>query len=283
MIEFSKTYRGKWHDAMHAAHTFVTGSTLPVTLRQTFYHLVARQLLDNTDTNYKRLSALTAEERRAGKFPSLVDNQREISRAYADKSPKDSLLQTAGTYRLDRAIGQPYQVWMLAEKRGMTAALEQSFLRYGVRIIGLGGYASQTLLDDVSAAVARDGRPAVAIYAGDFDATGQDIPRHLKDRTDSWAHWEQIALTDAQIDEFGLPENPGKSSDSRAAAFTSRNGRLVQVEVDALDPAVLDRLYREAFTKYWDRSAFDALVAREQDEQQQILDFVATFKGGEIA
>ncbi|MGO2746741.1 hypothetical protein [Microbacterium sp.] len=277
---FSRAYRGKWLPAMIAAHEFVDKSVLPVTLRQTFYSLVSRQLLENTETNYRKLSENTAAERRAGSFPAFVDNGREIHRAYADVSPSATLTAAAKYYRLDRSIGQPFQVWMLAEKRGMTSAMRASFEKYGVRIIGLGGYASQTLLDDVRREIVRDGRPAIGIYGGDFDATGQDIPRHFQDGTGSWVEWVQVALTADQVEEYNLPENPGKTTDTRSAAFAERHGRLVQVEIDALEPLVLDQLYRDAFDQFTDKSAFEDVLDREADERQQMLDFIGTFQGG---
>lgn len=275
MIDFSRAYRGKWMPALEVARDFVNKSTLPVTLRQVFYALVSRQLLENTESNYRRLSAITAEERRHGTFPALVDNGREIHRAYAEISPEQALMTTANYYQSDHTEGQAFQIFLVAEKRGMTAALRQSFGKYGVSVLGLGGYASQTLLDDVSAQIRADGRPAIGIYAGDFDPTGQDIPRHFIEGCGPWADWVQIALTAEQVDTYNLPENPGKTTDARAAAFEARNGKLVQVEVDALDPALLDSLYRAAFAKFWDKSHFEHVIAREQQQRELMREFAS--------
>lgn len=283
MTEFSRSYRGKWLPAMLAARDFVNKSTLPVTLRQTFYALVSRQLLENTETNYRQLSEKTAEERRQGKFPALVDNGREIQQAYAYTSPEEAFVSSAHYYQRDHSEGQEFQVFMIAEKRGMTAALRQSFDRYGVSIIGLGGYTSQTLLDDVTEQIRRDGRPAVGIYAGDFDPTGQDIPRHFLEGCGPWEEWVQVALTAGQVDEYRLPENPGKTTDSRAEAFAARNGKLVQVEVDALDPVVLDHLYRNAFDQFHDKSMFDGVMRVEAAQRELMREFAATWPGFERA
>lgn len=280
---FSRAYRGKWLPAMSAARDFVDKSTLPVTLRQVFYSLVSRQLLENTETNYRQLSEKTAEERRQGCFPALVDNGREIHQAYADTSPEAAFIATANYYGIDHSAGQDFQIFMISEKRGMTAALRQSFEKYGASVLGLGGYASQTLLDDVTEQIRRDGRPAVGIYAGDFDPTGQDIPRHFIEGCGPWAEWVQVALTSAQVDEYQLPENPGKTTDTRSGAFAERNGKLVQVEVDALDPQVLDGLYRDAFERFYDKSTFeDVLVheARQRDLMREFASGWAQFERG---
>jgi hypothetical protein len=69
-----------------------------VTLRQLFYGLVAAQVLPNTQTYYRRLSAQTAQARRDNNFPDLVDGTREISGSYFDNSPGDALRDAAEYY-----------------------------------------------------------------------------------------------------------------------------------------------------------------------------------------
>ena len=49
-----------------------------MTLRQLFYRLVSAQVIPNSQGAYKRLSALTAEARRDGDFPALIDRGRTI-------------------------------------------------------------------------------------------------------------------------------------------------------------------------------------------------------------
>ena len=75
-------------------------------------------------------------------------------------------------------------------------------------------------------------------------------------------------MTAAQVREYALPVNPGKSSDSRAAGFISRHGSLMQVELDALDPAVLRRLYADAISEFWDTSAYAAVVELERQQRE---------------
>src|SRR2546430_576820 len=79
------------------------------------------------------------------------------------------------------------------------------------------------------------GRPsAVLLYAGDFDPSGEDILRDFHAKTQCWSIVRRIALTASQVEHYKLPEAPGKSTDTRAAAFVSSHGRLCQVELDAL-------------------------------------------------
>jgi hypothetical protein len=50
---------------------------------------------------------------------------------------------------------------------------------------------------------------------------------------------------------------------SRAAAFATKHGRLVQVELKTLAPEVLRGLYEQAIERYWDADALDRPAARE--------------------
>jgi hypothetical protein len=110
------------------------------------------------------------------------------------------------------------------------------------------------------------------IYAGDLDPSGEDILRDFTERCDVWSKVEHIAVRPEQIDELGLSVNPGKSSDSRATAFRSRHRDLglVQVEVEAIPPDTLQRLYTDAMAPWWDVSIAQAVLERERMEREQL-------------
>ena len=111
--------------------------------------------------------------------------------------------------------------------------------------------------------VENDGRPAVLIYAGDLDPSGEDILRDLGDRCDVFTKTEHIAVRPAQVSELGLVVNPGKPTDTRARGFVARHGELIQVEVEAIKPATLRRLYDEALGRWFDTPTYEAAVAAE--------------------
>ncbi|MQB02474.1 MAG: hypothetical protein GEU78_20075, partial [Actinobacteria bacterium] len=67
-----------WPAVIDRAAVIVEGYDTSVTLRQLFYRLVTSQLIPNSSTAYKRLSALTAQARRDGTFPDLIDRGRQI-------------------------------------------------------------------------------------------------------------------------------------------------------------------------------------------------------------
>lgn len=67
-------------------------------------------------------------------------------------------------------------------------------------------------------------------------------------------------------DHFKLPPNLGKKTDSRAPGFVARHGQLVQVEVEALRPEQLLRLFEDALEPYVDKSVLDAVIEQEDED-----------------
>ena len=266
-----KAARLDWPAILERAAEIVNSYDTGVTLRQLFYRLVAAQVLPNTQTVYRRLSARTAEARRAGTFPALVDATRGIVRPRSFDGPEQAREWLASIYRRDRTEGQEQTIYLGVEKQGLVALLQSWYWDMGLPIVALKGYGSQTYLDEIGEDVERQGRPAVMLYAGDFDPTGEDIERDLGKRCPA-LDVRRIALTEDQVREHGLPENPAKAGDSRGAGFKARHGKLVQVEVDALPPDVLRDLFDAAMAGEWDKSQWERSVKREDRERTKLED-----------
>lgn len=258
--------RLSWAPIVDQAATIVRSYDTSVTLRQLFYRLVSIQVLPNTVTAYKTLSDRTAEARREGTFPDLVDRGRAIHRESSWDDPADAMAALISQYRTDRTIGQDVSLYLGVEKAGIVNQLTAWFGELGIPILALSGYSSQSYVNDVVADVSRSGRPAVLLYSGDHDPSGEDIDRDFISRTGCWSKVTRIALNAEQVVQYQLPPNPGKSTDSRAAAFVARHGALVQVELDALDPTDLHSLYQAAIGEFWDESAYELALDRERED-----------------
>lgn len=259
-----------WQAIVHESARIVNSYSTGVTLRQLFYRLVSAHILPNSQNAYKGLSRHTAIARREGWFPDFIDRNRSIHRYRTFDSPDEALRWLKAVYRRPRDEDQEWSIYLGVEKSGIVEQLTDWFGDYGVGIVALGGYASQSYVDQIARDVADQGRPAVFIYAGDFDPSGEDIERDFLVRTDCWDEQHRIALTPAQIQQYNLPPLPGKSWDSRAAGFIAKHGQLMQVELDALDPDDLRRLYEDAFAQYWDDDTYQRSLRREAREEAQL-------------
>jgi hypothetical protein len=184
----------------------------------------------------------------------------------------------ANAYRRDRTEGQPVALYLGVEKHGLLEQLSTWFGDLGLPIITLGGYSSQTqkdeVADDLAADLARQDRSSVLLYAGDFDPSGEDISRDFiarvgasVDSPTAFTDVRRIALSPAQVEQYDLPEDVGKVTNSRAPGFVARHGKLVQVELDALPPDVLRQLYADAIAEHWDDAAYQAVLEREVAER----------------
>lgn len=284
------TSRLRWPAIIARAAEIVESYDIPVTLRQLFYRLVMEQLIPNAEGPYKRLSELTADLRRKGEFPPLFDRGRRILEPPTFAGVADGITALLQQYRLDRTIGQTAQVFIGVEKNALAGLLEAWFENYGLPVLPLGGFSSEDIDRRVKDRVHTDGRPAVLIIAGDFDASGMDITRNFIQQTDCWKAVHRIALDESLIDRLGLPVLEGKATDSRAARFIAEHPDIherhdfghtairgkrvripVQVELDAVEPNMLRSLYLDAVAQYWDVSAFERVVASEQDDLAEIL------------
>jgi len=270
-----------WSSIIERAADIVRSYDTSVTLRQLFYRLVSEQVIPNTTTAYKRLSSLTAEARRQGDFPDLIDRGRQIHRDPFWDSAADAIEALLDQFRLDRTAGQDTSIYLGVEKAGMVVQLQSWFGDLGIPVLALGGYSSQTYAATVRRHVGAQDRFAVLLYAGDFDPSGEDIDRDFIEQTNCWLEVVRVALTAEQVREHRLPINPGKASDSRAAGFIERHGSLMQVELDALDPTALRSMFQAAVDEFWDTSAYRRVLDREQSARRRLAELAASIGGDE--
>jgi hypothetical protein len=161
-------------------------------------------------------------------------------------------------------------IYLGIEKHGLLGLMQSWFDDLGIPIVPLGGYTSQSFIDEVRADIERQKRPAVLLYGGDFDPSGEDIERDFIERVGLFDRVIRIALTEAQVTEYDLPPAMGKAGDSRASTFIAKYGRLVQVELDALPPDVLRGLFQAAIDELWDTSKYEAVLEQERRDRRRL-------------
>jgi hypothetical protein len=88
----------------------------------------------------------------------------------------------------------------------------------------------------------------------------------------------RIALNMDQIEEFSPPPNPAKITDSRAQDYIKKFGET-SWELDALDPAEIQRLIVENIEFHLDKKRFDKSMSKENRECKKILKFIEGYGG----
>lgn len=224
----------------------VLTATHPMTVRQVFYQLVSRQVLENSKSQYKAVSDLLLTARKEGAIPwAWIEDRLRRPRTVSMWNGLADFAEAARrAYRRNVWATQPRRLEVWLEKDALSGIFEDALSSYGVTLnVGRGfdGW------DSIRKAAARC-HGGTILYFGDFDPSGEDMVRSLRERLaffDCQPDIPKCALTMDDIARYTLPTDFAKATDPRHAAFVARFGD-VAVELDALPVNVLrDRLVAE--------------------------------------
>lgn len=253
-----------------------------LTLRQLYYQFVARGLLPNRQSEYKRLGSIINDARLAGliDWHAIEDRTRFLRTHSSWTDPSDIIRSAADSFALDLWEGQQYAPEVWVEKDALIGVIEPACNRFRVPYYACRGYSSQSEQwragQRYQNALNR-GRFPIVFHLGDHDPSGIDMTRDNETRLSMFAREgievRRLALNWEQIEQYSPPPNPAKETDSRAAGYIERFGNS-SWELDALDPRVIDRLISSAIESVLDRDAFDARI-EEEHEHRAALDLAA--------
>jgi len=249
----------------------------PMTVRQVYYQLVSRQVIENSRSQYQAVSNLLVEARRDGSIPwQWIEDRLRRPRPV---QMWDGLSEFAETvrraYRRDVWTEQPAYLEVWLEKDALSGIFEDLLRPYGVTLnVGRGfdGW------DSIHNAAQRfgDGSGATILYFGDFDPSGEDMVRSLRERlADQGAEPEIIkcALVFQDIELHHLPPDFTKAKDTRSAAFVEKWGD-VAVELDALPIDVLQARLEDAVRARMDLEALTRTHEREDQDRVRLVDLL---------
>lgn len=122
-----------------------------------------------------------------------------------------------------------------------------------------------------------DGDGVTVLYFGDFDPSGEDMVRSLRERLaffECYPKIVKVALTAEDISLYNLPPDFTKTTDTRRAAFVAKHGD-VAVELDALPPNVLESRLENEVKARLDMEAMAEVLGQEQADKARLLDLLA--------
>jgi len=248
-----------------------------MTVRQAYYQLVSRQVIKNSRSSYQKISGLLVDARKDSTIPwEWVEDRLRRPRAPSMwDDPADFVEDACQAYRRDVWATQREYLETWLEKDALSGIFEDVLRPYGVTLNVGRGYDGW---DSIRNAAARyrerfkDHGRATILYFGDFDPSGEDMARSLRDRLSFFGvetELIKIALTAEDIERYHLPPDPAKLADTRAAAFIEAHGD-VSVELDALPVDVLcERIITEVESRM-DLAALAAVQEQEQAEREHI-------------
>jgi hypothetical protein len=280
----------KWPPIVAAARPIVEGYNQQgtmVTLRQVLYRLGQAGLVPINQGSYKELSKQLVKARRFHDFPDLADLGRMIHEPNGWDSPEDFLSDAAEQYARTRTKGQPVQLFVGVEKDTLRLQVTAWLAPLGIPALVMRGFGSETYAIEVTRRIAQDRRPAVLLYVGDLDPSGEGIERDWLKKSGPWRRAIRLVVNIEDKSTYDLPwidavNAKGKPKrDSRWPAFAAKYGLdpalPVQCEVEALDPLTLRSIILDSVEEWIDRDAYDAVLAIEEEEKALIKEFFGTY------
>lgn len=251
-----------------------------LTLRSLHYQLVGRGMTNDIQ-HYKRVVSAMIDARWDNlvdfdQFSDLdrvmvgstkfeeTDVNNEIERA------KSNIQAWMNYYNKNRWENQPYYPEVLIEKKALQGVFQDPCYAYDVALGACKGYPSLTFLHDLYLRFSdaqEKGKKPIIIYFGDYDPSGEDIPRSIVENLSKFGvevEIKRVALMHEQVIEWNLPPAPTKQTDTRAANWDG----IGQVELDAVKPEKLQRLCREAIESLFDDDLYESLIEVARTERQ---------------
>jgi len=299
IFDDSKTFKGENADLVDVIDEILhdyARQGYDLSLRQAYYQLVARGLIENTDRSYKRIGSLIADARLAGliDWDHIVDRVRATVTPSHWTSPHEIVETAARQFAIDKWEDQPVHVEVMAEKDAVSGILEPVCKELDVPFTANRGYSSLSFMYRRGKKIREkllDGKHILIVYLGDHDPSGLDMDRDILGRIGMFAgvgdaccetayegeepieidrfELVRIALTMKQIDHYKPPPNPAKITDSRAAGYIRKHGDE-SWELDALEPRVLADLVRRSVKAVRDDTLWRSAVARELEMRESL-------------
>lgn len=263
-----------------------------LTLRALYYRLVADCGMTNSNLHYKRVVAAMEKARWDYdiRFDSFIDLEREVvgstdadTTNVTDKTDyaKWAIKHHMNTYNKNRWENQPIYPEVFIEKKALQGVFERPCNDNDVALSACKGYPSLTFLNEAAERFNErisQGKKVVILYFGDYDCSGEDIPRSIEQnlrRMGCHITLKRIALTESQVSDWGLPHAPTKTSDARAANWDG----IGQVELDAVEPRKLRKMVEDAINGEFDPDLHDDLLEEEEGERtvyvKELKEYVA--------
>jgi hypothetical protein len=274
-----------------------------VTLRQLYYQFVARDLIENKQTEYKRIGKIINDARLAGMidWDHLQDRTRNLIKLPHWSDPGGVIESAADSYQRDLWDGQEKHVEVWIEKDALLGVIEGVCGELDVPFFSCRGYTSQSEMWSASQRLLqhiRSGKKVHIIHLGDHDPSGRDMTRDIRARLSDFANHHltedyaqakgngrkalgntidtylalraieihRIALNMDQVVQHNPPPNPAKITDSRAAAYIAEFG-AESWELDALNPDVLVGLVRDNILRHMNVGLWEEQRDRQEEER----------------
>jgi hypothetical protein len=253
-----------------------------LTIRALHYRLVADFGMTNDQAHYKKVVDAMGDARWNEDlgFDAFKDHEREtLGETKYDQTKVPDAVENAvnsikfwaNYYRKNRWENQPIYPEVFIEKKALQGVFEATCNKWNIALSPCKGYPSITFLYDAKQrfeAAADEGKIPTILYFGDYDCSGEDIPRSIVENLGKMGievDLRRIALTEKQVVAWKLPPAPTKETDSRGNSWDGKG----QVELDAVRPEKIRDLLTDAIKTVFDEDLYNELTDEEETEKKE--------------
>ena len=255
-----------------------------LTLRQCYYQLVARDIIENTEKSYKRIADLLDNGRKAGliDWQAIEDRTRQIRVWSGYESPAAFLQSVSRGFMLDLWREQPCYVEVWVEKDALVDVVRKACAGTRTPFFSCRGFSSQSAMWRAAERFkAKQDKKCIILHLGDHDPSGLDMTRDIQERLiyfGAGVQVQRIALNMEQVDTYNPPPNPAKETDSRYKGYQLKYG-VKSWELDALRPEVIESMIDEHIKQNMDMTLFNETLQQEQEQEQELYQIAYNYQG----
>lgn len=248
-------FRGK-NLALALVATEIACDEHPITLRGLFYRIVSAGFLPSTDkVHYTRTGRVMTALREKGIVPFhwLVDNVRSSLKPSSWSGIEEFVETVQRAYRKDFWAQLPSYVHVIVEKDAMAGVVQPVTREFDVTLSPIRGYASLSFAHEIASTWNRIEKPIYVYYLGDFDPSGFDLERDIKEKLHRYCHrgfrWRRLGVNARDFDDFDLLKLEPKATDKRYQKFVAEHGTAC-AELDAVPASEIRRRVQEAIESH---------------------------------
>jgi hypothetical protein len=274
--------------AIKAAIYRILDDDHPMTVRQVFYQLVVRNVIEKTEEQYQgTVIRLLTDMRMNDELPFgwIVDESRRRIELRSFGSVDAAVSDCAAFYRRNAMRESSAYIEIWTEKEALSGIISEAALDYGVPVLVSKGMPSLTQLYQTALQVrsaGRAGKEAFIYQFGDHDPSGVLIPEVIESRLEELCEKlkcppptvERVSLTPEHIAEFDLPTRPTKRAGNRHAHRFEGDS----VELDALPADELRRMVRECIERHISGEELEILNATEESERAFLRNWASAIR-----
>ena len=251
-----------------------------MTLRALYYQFVARNYMENTIRNYKKLGDIIRNARMAGKidWDFMTDRTRSLYGYTTYDGIGQAFRHASYSYKEDLHHDQFNYIEVWCEKDALTGTINRPCNERRINYFPTKGYPSISALKDAADRFQHQidmGKNVIILYLSDLDPEGIAMPKTVQETFYTMGvavDIERIGLTLEQVRRYNPPSSVAKATSSRLQDYIDEIGTDEVWELDALSQDVTRALIADRLDELIDQDRFSTAKRKESQSKQRMQD-----------